>query len=124
VRLNADVSETMGPDNLLFDEEKKVTSTSLMPLEELNRLKNDNTDFQELRFELNEDAHMPPKLQSLPSDPDAMSNWDDARSMKSHFSQSYHSAQSQYYDVQRLIIQERGEQRYNELRKKKQAQLK
>ena len=62
-----------------------------MPLEELDRLKNDNTDFYELRFELNEDSNMPPKLQSLPSDPDLESNWDDAKSMKSILT-SYNTA--------------------------------
>ena len=48
----------------------------MMSKEELKQLKNDNTDFYELRFELNEDANVPPKLQPLPSDPDAASNWD------------------------------------------------
>ena len=124
IRLNADINDTMTPEHLMFDEEKKVASASFMSLEKLKVMRNDGSDFYEIRFELNEDALMPPKLQSLPSDPDAMSNWDDAKSMKSVFSQSYHSSQSQYYDVQRLIIQERGEQRYNELRKKKTKSLK
>ena len=95
-----------------------------MTEEELKRLKNDNGDLYEYSFELNEQANVPPQLQQLPSDADAVSNWDDARSMKSMISQAYHSAQSQFYDVQRLIIQEKGEQMYNDLRKKKQRQLK
>ena len=41
--------------------------------------------------------------------------------MRSVVSQAYVFSRNQFYDVQRLIIQEKGEQRYNELRKKKQS---
>ena len=73
VRLNADISETMAPDNIEMIDPfvEEGTQETLMSPEELKQLKNDNTDFYELRFELNEDANVPPKLQSLPSDPDA-----------------------------------------------------
>ena len=63
-----------------------------MTEEELKRLKNDNADFYEYSFELNEQANVPPQLQQLPSDPDAVSNWDENKSMKSMISQAYHSA--------------------------------
>ena len=82
IRLNEDINDDMN----FFDEETKIVDNTIMPTEELNRLRNDNTDFHELRFELNEDVNMPPKLQSLPSDPDAMSNWDDAKSLRSIYS--------------------------------------